>query len=284
MPTGFFEYITQGCQSLSATAAPSVQALGVRMLIALATIMLAWYGIQEALASSRGESGLSTAKFFQFFMLISFAYCFVQYYETSIPGIGVSIKGFIDGGTQNLVQIIGADGTTTMLTSLHLASGNIGPGLLNTLMSPYYAIVYFFIQLMLGILIAIISAIVAYGAIASTIVGLLGPVFIPWMVYDKLEFLFWGWVKAYLGFSFYKVIAAATLNVLSAVMTNYYLQLQNIADPATMVENIPLLILLVIVNVYVLIKIPAMTQTIFSGSTGGHDGGVGLAMMAMMAK
>jgi len=72
---------------------------------------------------------------------------------------------------------------------------------------------------------AIVSAIVAYGAIAATIIGLLGPIFIPFLVFDKLDWLFWGWLKAYLGFSFYKVVAAATLNVLSHVLTNYYIQL-----------------------------------------------------------
>ncbi len=44
-----------------------------------------------------------------------------------------------------------------------------------------------------------------------------------------------------------------------------------------MVQELPLLILLVLVNVYILFKIPAMTMSIFSGSTGGHDGGFGLA-------
>jgi type IV secretory pathway VirB6-like protein len=283
MPTGFFEYISQGCQSLSATVAPSVTALGIHIVLALATIMMVWFGVQEALASAQGGPGFSMAKFFNFFMLITFAYCFVNYYDSSIPGLGFSIKGFIDGGTANLVQIIGADGSGTMLAAIHNASAKTGPGVVSTLMSPYYALVYFCVQLLLGILAAAISAILAYGAIAATIIGLLGPVFIPFLIFDKLEWLFWGWLKAYLGFSFYKVIAAATLNVLSHVLTNYYLQLSNISDPATMVTTLPLLILLVLVNVYVLFKIGAMTQTLFSGSTGGHDGGIGLAMMALMA-
>jgi type IV secretory pathway VirB6-like protein len=283
MPTGFFEYISQGCQSLSATVAPSVTALGIHIVLALATIMMVWFGVQEALASAQGGPGFSMARFFNFFMLITFAYCFVNYYDSSIPGLGFSIKGFIDGGTANLVQIIGADGSGTMLAAIHTASAKTGPGIVSTLMSPYYALVYFAVQLLLGILAAAISAILAYGAIAGTIIGLLGPVFIPFLIFDKLEWLFWGWLKAYLGFAFYKVIAAATLNVLSHVLTNYYLQLSNISDPATMVTTLPLLILLVLVNVYILFKIPAMTQTLFSGSTGGHDGGVGLAMMALMA-
>ena len=131
------------------------------------------------------------------------------------------------------------------------------------MMSPYYAIVYFVVQFLLALLAAIVSAIVAYGAIAATIIGLLGPIFIPFLVFDKLDWLFWGWLKAYLGFSFYKVVAAATLNVLSHVLTNYYIQLgQSLSDPSLIVQTLPLLVLLVLVNIYILFKIPTMTHSL----------------------
>jgi len=143
--------------------------------------------------------------------------------------------------------------------------------------------VYFVVQFLLAMLAAIVSAILAYGAIAATIIGMLGPVFIPFLVFDKLDWLFWGWLRAYLGFSFYKVVAAATMNVLSHVLTHYYIQLgQGISDPSTMVETLPLLILLVLVNVYILFKIPAMSHSLFGGG-GGHGGGLTMAAMALRA-
>jgi hypothetical protein len=281
---GLFDFISQGCQSLAATAAPSITAMGIHIVLALATIMMVWFGVQEALASAQGGPGFNVARFLSFFMLITFAYAMVNYYDSSIPGLGFSIKGFIDGGTTNLVNIIGADGSTTMLNEINAASSKTGPSMLTSMMSPYYSLVYFVVQFLLGVLAAVVSAILAYGAIAATIVGLLGPIFIPFLVFDKLDWLFWGWLKAYLGFSFYKVVAAAAMNVLSHVLTNYYLQVgQSVSDPATIVQALPLLILLVLVNVYILFKIPAMTQSLFSGHTGGHDGGLGGAMMAIRA-
>jgi len=281
---GLFEIISQGCQSLAAATAPSVSAMGIHIVIALATMMLVWFGVQEALASSQGGPGFSTGKFLNLFMLLTFAYAMVNYYDSSIPGLGFSIKGFIDGGTANLVNIIGADGSTTILKEVHAASSKTGPSILSSLMSPYYAIVYFAVQFLLGIMAAVVSAILAYGAIASTIIGLLGPIFIPFLVFDKLDWLFWGWLKSYLGFSFYKVVAAAAMNVLSQVLTNYYIQLgQSFSDPSLLVETLPLLILLVLVNVYILFKIPAMTQSLFSGHTSGGSSGLGMAMMAIRA-
>jgi hypothetical protein len=284
MNNGLFDFIAQGCQSLAATAAPSITAMGIHIVIALATIMLVWFGVQEALASAHGGAGFSMGRFLNLFMLLTFAYAMVNYYDNSIPGLGFSIKGFIDGGTTNLVILIGSDGSTTMLNEIHAAAAKTGPSMLTSMMSPYYSLVYFVVQVLLGALAAIVSAILAYGAIASTIIGLLGPIFIPFLVFDKLDWLFWGWLKAYLGFSFYKVVAAATMNVLSHVLTNYYIQLgQSVSDPSTIVQALPLLILLVLVNVYILFKIPAMTQSLFGGHTGGHDGGMGVAMMAIRA-
>ena len=277
-----FQFIAQACQSLAATAAPTITAMGIRMVLALATIVMVWFGVQEALASAQGEAGFSMGRFLNLFMLLTFAYVMVNYYNSSIPGLGFSLKGFIDGGTINLVNVIGSDGSATMLNEINAASSKTGPGLLNTMMSPYYAMVYFAVQFLLALLAAIVSAIVAYGAIAATIIGLLGPIFIPFLVFDKLDWLFWGWVKAYLGFSFYKVVAAATLNVLSHVLTNYYLQLgQSLSDPSLMVQTLPLLVLLVLVNIYILFKIPTMTHTLFTGGSGGHGVDFGVALMAM---
>jgi type IV secretory pathway VirB6-like protein len=166
-----------------------------------------------------------------------------------------------------------------MLNQIHAASSKTGPSMLSSIMSPYYAIVYFAVQFLLAVLGATVSAILAYGAIAATIIGLLGPIFIPFLVFDKLDWLFWGWLKAYLGFSFYKVVAAATMNVLSYVLTNYYIQIgQSVSDPSTIVQTLPLLILLVLVNIYILFKIPTMTHSLFGGSIGGHGGGLGVVM------
>jgi hypothetical protein len=277
-----FQSIAQACQSLAAAVEPSISAMGIHIVLALATIVMVWFGVQEALASAHGEAGFSMGRFLNLFMLLTFAYAMVNYYDSSIPGLGFSLKGFIDGGTINLVNLIGSDGSNAMLNEINAASSKTGPGLLNTMMSPYYALVYFAMQFLLALLAAIVSAIVAYGAIAATIIGLLGPIFIPFLVFDKLDWLFWGWLKAYLGFSFYKVVAAATLNVLSHVLTNFYVQLgQSLSDPSLLVKTLPLLVLLVLVNIYILLKIPTMTHTLFTGGTGGHGGGLGIATMAI---
>src|ERR1700761_6849604 len=272
---GILNWITQGCDALTATAAPSIDALGLHICIALATIMLVWFGVQESLSSAQGGPGFNMAKFMSFFMLITFAYVMVRFYDSVIPGVGYSLRGFINGGAQYLVTIIGNQSLTNILSILDQAQATSGPGVVKALMNPYYAIVYVLIQVILAFFSAVVSVIVAYGAVSPAVVGLVGPVFIPFLVFDKLEFLFWGWLKAFIGFCFYKVLAAAVLSILAHLFAQYYTELVNFSDPGTMVQELPLLILLVLVNVYILFKIPAMTMSIFSGSAGGHGGGMG---------
>jgi type IV secretory pathway VirB6-like protein len=124
----------------------------------------------------------------------------------------------------------------------------------------------------------LIGVIIAYGAIGATVIGLLGPVFIPWMVFDKTDFLFWGWLKAFLGFEFYKVVAAATMSVMSHLLINYLTSgANNVGDPQRLISVMPGLLILCFVAGFILLKIPAMTASLFSGHTGGHDAGMGIA-------
>jgi type IV secretory pathway VirB6-like protein len=280
---GLLTWITQACDTLTTTASPSIDALGLRICIALATIMLVWFGVQEALASANGGPGFNMGKFLNFFLLITFAYTMVKFYDSSIPGVGYSLRGFINGGAQYLVSVIGTDSVTSIQNTLNQAQSSSGPGITKALMNPYYAIVFVIIQVLIAVLSAVVSAIIAYGAIASAAIGLLGPVFIPFLVFNKLEFLFWGWLRAFMGFCFYKVLAAAVFSILAHVLAEYYTELVAFSDPGNMVQELPLLILLVFVSIYILFKIPAMTQSLFSGHTGGGSSGLGMVMMALRA-
>src|SRR5580698_11379906 len=273
----FLILIKNGCDNLTATVAPSVDSLGLHMVIALATIMLVWFGVQEALASAQGGPGFNMAKFLNFFLLITFAYCFVKFYDGAIPGIGYSLKGFISGGTSSLVDYIGHDSTQEVQDTIRTALAQVGD-LSPSFTEPYKLLCSYTVQITLSILTALIGVIIAYGAIGATIIGLLGPIFIPWIIFDKTDFLFWGWLKAFLGFEFYKVVAAATMSVMSHLLISYLTTgAMNVNSPEKLVTLMPALLMLCFITGFILLKIPAMTAALFSGHTGGHDAGVGIA-------
>lgn len=271
----FLILIKNGCDNLTATVAPSVDALGLHIVLSLATIMLVWFGIQEALASAHGGAGFNIGKFISFFLLITFAYSFVKFYDGSIPGIGYSLKGFVSGGTSSLVDYIGTDSTQQVQSTIHNALSQVGT-MSPSFTEPYTLLCTWTVQIILSILTALIGVIIAYGAIGASIIGLVGPVFIPWMVFEKTEFLFWGWLKAFAGFEFYKVVAAATLSVISHLLIEYFTSgASNMSDPQALIKLMPGLLILCIVAGFILLKIPTMTASLFSGHVGGHGIGAG---------
>jgi type IV secretory pathway VirB6-like protein len=281
MGTDLLQYITHGCDAVVSAASSTINVIGIHLVLSLATIMMVWFGIQEALASAQGGPGFNMGRFLNFVMLISFAYAFVYYYDSAIPGVGYSLTGFIKQGTSSLADTIGTDSANTMLNAINGTISKEGPGMA-AMTSPYLAVVYAVTQFMLALLAALVAAIIAYGAIASTIVGLLGPIFIPFMVFEKTEFLFWGWLKAYLSFSFYKVVAAAAMSVLGQFFFGYYQNVASGTDFKSSAQNFPLLLLLIVINIFILTKIPAITASIFSGHAGGHDAGTGAMTGAIM--
>src|ERR1700738_1007500 len=200
---GILQYITTGCDHLSATAGPIVASMGLHMVLSLATIMMVWFGVQEALASAHGGPGFHMGKFLNFFMLMTFAYVMVRYYDTTIPGLSFSLRSLIRDGSNGIVSSIGADTTNNMLDSIDGILRKGGPGMA-IFTAPYALIVYVAVQVLLAVLSALIAAVLGYGAVGAAIVGLLGPIFIPFLVIKQLDFLFWGWFKAFLSFSFYK--------------------------------------------------------------------------------
>ncbi|MFZ0745123.1 MAG: type IV secretion system protein [Terracidiphilus sp.] len=280
----FLIVIKNGCDNLAATASPSIDSLGLRMVIALATIMICWFGVQEALASAQGGPGFSLPKFISLFVLLTFAYCFVKFYDSSIPGIGYSLKGFISGGTSSLVDYIGNDSTQEVQNTIHAALSKIG-NLSPSFTEPYTLVCSYTVQISLCILAGLIGVILAYGAIGATVIGLLGPVFIPWMVFDKTDFLFWGWLKAFVGFEFYKVVAAATMSVMSHLMITYLTSgAMNVNDPQRLVYLMPGLLMMCLVAGFILLKIPTMTASLFSGHVGGHSSGLSGLVTAVVAR
>src|SRR5260370_27236870 len=122
-------FITAQCDSLTAMMSPTLDDIGLRIVIELATIMLVWFGVQEALASAQGGPGFSMTKFLNFFLLITFAYCFVKFYDSSIPGFGYSLKSFISQGTTNIAQSIGQDAIGQMFQDIDGALSKSGPGM-----------------------------------------------------------------------------------------------------------------------------------------------------------
>ena len=56
---------------------------------------------------------------------------------------------------------------------------------------------------------AVTLFVVMYGYVATAVILLLGPVFIPLKILPQMEWMFWGWLRAFLQYAFYQLVATA---------------------------------------------------------------------------
>ena len=100
----------------------------------------------------------------------------------------------------------------------------------------------------------------------------MGPIFIPFFIVPKLEWLFWGWLKCFMQYAFYQVIAAATMFVMGNLVINVLTQrpVLPVPDPAVCSPADRCFL----GGVYALLKVPALTSHIFSGMSGLSSGAI----------
>ena len=82
-----------------------------------------------------------------------------------------------------------------------------------------------------------------------------------------MDWLFWGWLKAFIGFSFYQVIASAFIFIFSKVLTSMF-QVIGTLSLSNALINLPALFITLFVCIYGLVKIPELTGAILSGRSG----------------
>jgi len=73
--------------------------------------------------------------------------------------------------------------------------------------------VYVIIQVLIAVLAAAVSAIVAYGAVASAVIGFARPNLYSVPCFRQIGVPVLGMARAFIGFCFYKVLAAAVLSI-----------------------------------------------------------------------
>ena len=253
--------ITQLLSSQSGT----LQATGLDIFRGLATILIVWFGIKAALSASQGLGGFHFAKFADLLLMISFGFGMLTYYSTPIPGTSYSFSDLITKEGLNLSNNIESDQTQEIVTTITGAENQLGapPGSFNILED----LTYLLIAVILAAMEAAAFSIIAYGYVASAVCVLIGPIFIPWFIVPKLDWLFWGWLKAFIGFSFYQVVASAFVFVFAKVLAGMFQTIGAITiDNALTI--LPALLISLIVCIYGLVKVPELTASILSGRTG----------------
>ena len=255
--------IQQAIATLLTTYEPEFLRFGYSMFIAFATIVIAWQGVKMML--SQDSLGDHLFGFARLLLFISFGYSLVAFYESPIPGIGVSFSNLITDQAHEFANILDA-------RSLELTFDHLDELWQHFVQPDAWAILanllYWLLLIVVTLAKVVSLAVVAFGLIASAVCALVGPIFVPFFIVPKLDWLFWSWFKAFLQYSFIPVVALAFLMVFERFVFNYLTTL-----PAGITEDLYMLYALqalVIVGVFVvgILLVPSLTSSIFSGRGG----------------
>lgn len=265
--TDYFAYLSSIITNLLGQHTSLLEATGMVLFRAFALILLSWFGIQAALSSAGGGAGFHWAKFSALVQELVLCYAMLAFYTVPIPGFGISFNSLVVDQSQSLVNTLNLTTTQEIIESLNGLETNL------PYPSPFelLQIVRFF-ALLFGIIAAQAAAlfVTMYGYVATAVLALIGPLFIPFKILPQMEWMFWGWFRAFLQYAFYQVIASAYLFIFGQLLLQ---ALGAKSTPLTASDLgyafVPLLLLLV-TFVLGIIKIPSLVFSVFSGRAGDY--------------
>jgi len=169
--------IQQAITSLLTTSEPAFLRFGNSLFISFATILIVWQGIRMMLTQdSLGDHMFEFAKLLLF---ISFGYALIAFYQSPIPGIGVSFSHLITDQTQEFANILDA-------RSLELVFDHLDQLWQQFVQPDAWAILanllYWLLLIVVTLAKVISLAVVAFGLIASAVCALVGPIFVPFFI------------------------------------------------------------------------------------------------------
>jgi hypothetical protein len=282
VPTDYLQYIFQAINALLTRNLGFFDAMGQNLFRSFATILVAWYGIKSALAAAGGRSPFHFDHFASLLLTISFGFAMVTYYSAPIPGVGSSFHNLVTNEAQFLSSAIDQAQLQTVIAGVaDFESRMDSPGWGDFLGTAIYVVV----TILLAAAQAIALVVIAYGFIATAVCVLVGPIFVPFFIVPKMDWLFWGWFRCFIQYAFYQVIASAVVFIIGNLLIGA-LRLPPAGTLSTvqLIAWFPVLFITCLASIYTLLKVPSLTNHIFSGTAGGTSAGLLEAPAAAVAK
>jgi len=256
--------IQQAISTLLTTYEPEFLRFGYSLFISFATILIVWEGIKMMLAQeSLGDHMFEFAKLL---LYISFGYSFIAFYESPIPGIGVSFTNLVTDQAHVFANILDARSLELVFDHLDTLWGQfVQPDAWSILAN----LLYWLLLIVVTLAKVVALAIVSFGLIASAVCALLGPIFVPFFIVPKLDWLFWSWFKSFVQYSFVPVVAFAFLMIFERFIFQYLTTVPaGITEDYYLVYGLQALVIIGVFSLGILL-VPSLTSSIFSGRAGG---------------
>jgi len=265
----FLQFIFQAINNLLTQNLGFFDAMGQNLYRSFATILVVWFGVKSALAAAGGKHPFQFDNFASLLLTISLGFGMVNYYSNPIPGIGTSFHNLITDESQFLANRINQAELQTVTERVSDFESRLDSPTWGDILG---TLIYAVVIILLAAAQAIAIVVIAYGFIATAVCVLVGPVFIPFFIVPKLEWLFWGWFRCFIQYAFYQVIAAAVVFIIGNLILGILnLQPNGSISTVQLLGWFPVLLITFVASIYVLLRVPALTNHIFSGTSGGSS-------------
>jgi hypothetical protein len=255
--------VQQAITNLLTTYEPEFLRFGYSLFLSLAVILMAWQGIRMMFS---GEGlGDQMFDFAKLLLFVAFGYALITFYEAPLPGIGVSFSNLITDQTAYFQSVLEARAFDNIYQHFDdLADHFLQPDAWSILAN----LIYWTVLLLIALAKALSLAVIAFGLIASAVCGLVGPIFVPFFIVPKLDWLFWGWLKAFIQYSFIPVVAIAFLMIFERFVYRYVTTLPpTITSAEYGVYGLQAAAVIATFCIGIVL-VPSLTNSIFSGQGG----------------
>lgn len=236
-PEDFKPVLDNLTEQLMTTASSPILDAGNALWLGLSGIVIAWNGLRIAFS---GE-GWNAWEIIRLIIMLSIPKGMLDFYDAPFPGIGLTFPQIIVNQGSWLNGVIVADTGSDAWTWLQAYLKNVwttvsdnttqyyGLGLLAGILSGSRQLMFLFAISATAIL-ALITVLIGYSFVlfsqlAISLLTLIGPLFIPWLVFPTLSFLFWSWLRMLVTYTLYAAIAAGvfrvTIGLIMAVGNEY---------------------------------------------------------------
>ncbi len=255
--------IQQAITSLLTVYEPEFLRFGQNLFMAFATILICWQGIR--MMFTRGGLGDGMFDFAKLLLFVSFGYAMIAYYEAPLPGIGVSFSNLITDQTAYFQSVLEA----RAFDNIYRHFDTLGEHFMQP--DPWAILanlIYWSVLLSLAFAKAASLAVISFGLIASAVCALLGPIFVPFFIVPKLDWLFWGWLRSFIQYSFVPVVAIAFLMIYEQFVFRYVSTLPPMITQAEYGIYAIQAFAVVVTFCVGIFMVPSLTHSILSGSSG----------------
>ena len=295
----FKSFLDTALESLTAAAGAEIFTLGNQMFGGLALIVIVLSGLKIAFGG-----GLQPWELMRVVIGIWIPWVMLQFYTVNLPGMVFTFPHMIVAGGNWLNDLLVDDSVASVqeeLTKLFkelsdaqeaaVESGDLLDVLTSGFQATMTQITAFFVVLFMALMMLVLSAVtyaqVIWAQIALAILIIVGPIFIPFLVFEPLAFLFWGWFRAMITYSLYAVIAGAVLRVFSAVGIAFITSMGQADLNFTSLMDVGLWMLAVvpffIAGILASLKIGELASMLVTGGGAGGSGLMGMISTAGMA-